>query len=276
MKKAGVLSAALLLLLLSACSPRPAPTPTPTPDPCSNPYAQADVSRLEEGLIRVRYTGSAQVKIKAQLTRGSGTDYNYDLPNDGTWTPLTLTEGDGEYSLRVLENVEGDLYRPVFQCALTLELVDPLSPFRQANQHVSFTEDSQSSSLARELTREQETEEEKVQAVFDYLVKTLTYDEEKTTQVEPGYLPDPDAVLAEGKGICFDYAAVMAAMLRSQGAACRLAVGYAGEVYHAWVETPEEGGWRIWDPTFLSANQGSQTVLDFVSQPENYTALFYY
>lgn len=286
MKKVGALSAALLLVFLSACTPRPAstpvptstptPTPTPTPDPYSNSYAQADVSRLEDGLVRVRYTGPAQVQIKAQLTKAEGTDYNYDLPNDGAWIPLTLTEGEGEYSLRVLENVEGDLYRPVFQCTLALELADPLSPFRQANQYVSFTADSPLSALARDLTGGLETEEEKAGAIFAYVTEHLSYDEEKAAEVEPGYLPDPEAVLREGKGICFDYAAVMAAMLRSQGVACRLAVGYAGKVYHAWVETPQEEGWRLWDPTFLSANRGDQTVLDFVSQPENYAARLYY
>lgn len=278
MKKAGVLSAALLLLLLSACAPRPAPTltPEPTPDPYSNPHAQADVSQLEEGLIRVRYTGSAQVKIKAQLTKESGTDYNYDLPNDGTWISLTLTEGEGDYTLRVLEQVEDIRYRSVFDCPLTLTLDDPLSPFLQANQHVSFTADSQSTALAQELTQDLETDVEKARAVFDYVVDTLSYDGEKAAQVEPGYLPNPDQVLEEGKGICFDYAAVMAAMLRSQGVACRLVVGYAGEVYHAWVETAQGDGWRLWDPTFLSANRGDRQVLTFMSRPENYEPRFYY
>lgn len=272
MKRPGILWAALLLALLSAC----APAPPPTPDPCSNDQVQTDLSRLEEGLVLLRYTGTGEDRLKAQITRGEGTDYNYDLPNDGTWTPLTLTEGEGEYSLRVLENVEGDLYRPVFQCTLALEPADPLSPFRQANQYVSFTADSPLSVLARDLTGELETEEEKAGAIFAYVTEHLSYDEEKAAEVEPGYLPDPEAVLKEGKGICFDYAAVMAAMLRSQGVACRLAVGYAGEVYHAWVETPQEEGWRLWDPTFLSVNRGNQAVLDFVSQPENYAARFYY
>ena len=34
--------------------------------------------------------------------------------------------------------------------------------------------------------------------------------------VKSGYLPDVDKVFTENTGICFDYAAVMATMLRTQ------------------------------------------------------------
>ena len=46
------------------------------------------------------------------------------------------------------------------------------------------------------------------------------------------------------KGICFDYAALMTAMLRSQGIPTKLEIGYSGEVYHAWISTYiDEIGW---------------------------------
>ena len=50
-----------------------------------------------------------------------------------------------------------------------------------------------------------------------------------------GYLPDVDDVLASQTGICFDYAAVMASMLRCERIPTRLEVGYMGDVYHAWM-----------------------------------------
>lgn len=263
-----LLLALLALLLLRGRAPEP--------ELLSNGSAQADLSLLDRGVVRVRYTGPAETRIKVQITRTGGTDYNYDLDAAGDWEQFTLTEGEGEYTLRVLENVREDLYRPVFNCPLTLELADPLEPFRQSCQYVSFTGDSQASRLAGELTKGLDAGEEKIQAVFDYVTENLSYDQEKAASVEPGYLPRVDQVLEEGKGICFDYAAVMAAMLRSQGLACRLGVGWAKETYHAWVETPEGDGWRLWDPTFLSVNRGDQGILDFVSHPENYKALFYY
>ncbi len=41
-----------------------------------------------------------------------------------------------------------------------------------------------------------------------------------------GYLPDPDETLSTKKGICYDYAALAAAMLRSQGIPTKLITGY--------------------------------------------------
>lgn len=239
--------------------------------------ARLDLSRLEDGVVRVRYTGEGETRVKLQLTKTDGTDYNYDLNTGGDWEQFTLTEGDGEYTLRVLENVREDRYTPVFDCALTLALSDPAAPFRQSSQFVSFTADSAAAALAEELTGGMETEGEKISAVFDYVVENLTYDGERAATVEAGYLPDVDDVLARGKGICFDYAAVMAAMLRSQGVACKLAVGWAGKQYHAWVEVPgETGEWGRMDPTFFSANRDDRKVLDFVSDPGNYKVRYYY
>ena len=57
----------------------------------------------------------------------------------------------------------------------------------------------------------------------------------------------------------------MAAMLRSQGIPCKLVVGFAGDVYHAWISvwSPDQGwvegtiyfdgvDWQLMDPTFAS------------------------
>ena len=58
----------------------------------------------------------------------------------------------------------------------------------------------------------------------------------------------------------------MAAMLRSQNIPCKLVVGFAGKVYHAWINVYIEGvgwvdqliyfdgkTWSLMDPTFVSA-----------------------
>ena len=235
------------------------------------------MSRLDQGVVRVQYTGGGESRIKAQLTRAEGEDYNYDLNNAGEWESFTLTEGEGEYTLRVLENQSEDRYKPVFDCTLTLKLDDPAAPFRQANQFVSFTADSTAAALAFKLTGELETQEEKIEAVFGYVSDVLTYDRERAAAVEPGYLPDLDDILERGKGICFDYAALMTAMLRSQGIACKLAVGWAGKEYHAWVEVPDgAGGWKHMDPTFYSSGRDDPKIQDFIADSGNYTVRYYY
>ncbi len=289
MRKKRILFGALILLGISALfaaalpffsgDPQApsSPSPEPSPDPYSNEYAQLDVSSLDEGVIQVRYIGGAPARVKVQITKSGGTDYNYDLSSDESWESYALTEGDGDYVLQVLEHQQENRYRPVFSCPLTLALSDPAAPFRRSNQFVCFDRDSLAASLAAELTEGLETEGEKIETIFRYVTENLTYDSDRSATVEAGYLPDVDDVLTRGKGICFDYAAVMAAMLRSQGVACKLAVGYAGKEYHAWVEVPDgKGGWALKDPTFVSANQDDPKVMAFVSTPENYKARFYY
>ena len=96
MRRKNLLTACLLLFALAGCTFQPVETPVPTPDPYGNEFAQVDVSGLDQGVVWVRYIGGAEERIKVQITRGEGTDYNYDLNNAGDWEEFTLTEGEGE------------------------------------------------------------------------------------------------------------------------------------------------------------------------------------
>ena len=95
--------------------------------------------------------------------------------------------------------------------------------------------------------------------------------------------------LAEKKGICFDYASLMAAMLRSQGVPVKLVVGYTGEIYHAWLNVwSEEDGWvdgliyfdgkdwKLMDPTFASSGRQSSAIMKYIGNGANYKAKYLY
>ena len=118
---------------------------------------------------------------------------------------------------------------------------------------------------AAELVSGKKTLLEKVEAIYSYVIDNIAYDYDKAATVESDYLPVLDDVLASGKGICFDYASLMAGMLRSQNIACKLVVGYADGAYHAWINvwSPDEGwingsiffdgvDWKLMDPTFAA------------------------
>ena len=128
-----------------------------------------------------------------------------------------------------------------------------------------------------------------MEKIYDYVVANLTYDKAKASSVQSGYLPVLDSVLASKKGICFDYAALMTGMLRSQGVPCKLVVGYAGTVYHAWINVwTEETGWidgviyfdgTAWqrmDPTFASSGGGSDAIMQYIGDGKNYTQKYVY
>ena len=121
------------------------------------------------------------------------------------------------------------------------------------------------------------------------MVENLAYDKEKAATVQSGYLPVLDTVLAEKKGICFDYAALMVGMLRSQEVPCKLVVGYAGTAYHAWVNVwSEETGWvtaaiyfdgTTWqrmDPTFASSSNSSEAIMKYIGDGSNYSVKYLY
>lgn len=76
------------------------------------------------------------------------------------------------------------------------------------------------------------------------MIEHITYDDVLAETVQADYLPVNDKTLEAGKGICFDYASLMAALLRSQNIPTKLEVGYSGDAYHAWISVYlKEKGW---------------------------------
>ena len=254
-----------------------------------NSKATVDASNLPLGFVSVSYTGGKDVRIKVQITKTGGTTYTYNLNNKGTAAPFPLTEGDGTYTVKVFENTRGTKYAQAYSCSLDLKLTSEFSPFLYSNQYVNFSDDSKVVAKAAELTKGLTTDLDKVTEIYHYVINNITYDYQLAATVASGYLPDVDAVLESGKGICFDYAAVMSSMLRSQNIPCKLIVGYAGTVYHAWINVYIEGvgwvdhliyfngeDWSMMDPTFVSNGKNNPAVLKYVGDGTNYTEKYAY
>ena len=258
----------------------------------ANDKASIDASNLAEGYVMVKYTGGKQVKIKVQITKsGTSTTYTYNLNNAGTYETFPLTEGDGTYSIKVFENTSGTKYATAYSTSVTLKLRNDFLPFLYSNQFVNYKSDSKVVSKGAEIIQnaKADTDLKKVQAVFDYVTDTFSYDYELAKTVQSGYLPEVDKVLDAKKGICFDYAAVMASMLRSQNIPCKLVVGYAGTTYHAWINVYIEGvgwvdkviyfdgqNWTLMDPPFVSTGKGSDSIMKYVTTASNYSQKFAY
>ena len=154
---------------------------------------------------------------------------------------------------------------------------------------MNYSASSAAVEKAAELTAGITNPLEKVAAIYDFVVKTLSYDEHRAATVQSGYIPVLDSVLTEKKGICFDYAALMTGMLRSQGVPCKMIFGYAGSVYHAWINVWTEdtgwidgaiyfdgGSWQYLDPTFASSADQSPEIMEYIGNSENYTEKYMY
>ncbi|MEA4892269.1 MAG: transglutaminase-like domain-containing protein [Peptococcaceae bacterium] len=255
----------------------------------SNTKVAFDVSNTGEGYVMVKYTGTSQAALKVLLTCPSGVTYTYTLNNQGDYEVYPLSEGSGSYKVGAYQNIGGTKYSTLFSKTISVKLKDEFGPFLLPNQYVNYKEDSEAVKKAAELTKNSKDELEKVSAVYGFVINHLTYDQEKAKTVKSGYLPVVDDVLKEKKGICFDYAALMAAMLRSQGVPTKLVVGYTGQIYHAWLNTySEESGWvegiiffdgttwKLMDPTFASSAKSDEKIMEYISDDDNYTAKYLY
>ena len=81
---------------------------------------------------------------------------------------------------------------------------------------MNFSKESKIVSKASDIVKNATSDLDAVSSIYHYVINNFTYDTKKAETVENGYLPDVDETLETQKGICFDYAAVMTSMLRSQ------------------------------------------------------------
>jgi len=250
--------------------------------------AEIDYSNTEDGYVMVRYTAKTTKRIKAQV-KGPDATYTYNIPVGAKWTTLPLTAGNGSYKITVYQNVTGSKYAAVTSVTTGVKLADEFAPYIRPNQYVNYEAAPKTIAKAAELTKGTKDTMAKVEKVYDYVVDNLRYDYDRAATVKSGYLPELDSVLAEKKGICFDYASLMTGMLRSQGVPCRLLIGYAGTQYHAWISvwTAEQGwvdgvirfngtSWQRMDPTFASTAQRSSSVMNYIAADANYVVSYQY
>ncbi len=241
-----------------------------------------DASHTDQGYVTVRYSGSA-AKASVLIIGPDGVTYKYFLPPSEKFQALPLSCGNGSYAIEGYENVEGNSYAVLFKESVQVELADELLPFLYSNLYVDFKESSQAVLKAQEVVASAADDLEAVTLIYHYVVEHITYDKEKAETVTSGYLPVVDETLLTGEGICFDYAALTCAMLRSQRIPAKLEIGYAGAIYHAWISVYiEEIGWidrlieftgDAWtrmDPTFAASNGNSDAVLEYIGDGTNY------
>lgn len=250
-----------------------------------NERAKIDLSQVSQGYVGV--SARSEQRVKLQVIKDDEAAYNYDIPSDGTPVIIPLSGGDGTYSFFVGEHVKEKSYAPLHVTECEVKLQDEFQPFLRPSMYVNYSQDSECVRKAAELAENAENALDVVNAVFEYICDHVTYDKEKAATVQTGYLPDLDETLATGKGICFDYAALAAGMLRSQGIPTKMVFGYVSpdDIYHAWnMFYTEETGWVAvnyevkagdWyrlDTTF-SANGADNT---FIGDGSNYADVYYY
>lgn len=244
-----------------------------------------DISNQDQGYLTAE-SDSDDSRMNIQLTAPSGVVYSYFLEPDEQ-TVLPFSEGSGEYLITCYQQVDGNQYAALYTETLTIKLQNEFLPFLYPNQYVDFSSKSKTCKLAASLVKEDMTDIDILKTFYTYVTSHISYDYDKADSVEAGYLPDVDDTLSTGTGICFDYAALTTAMLRSQDIPCKLQIGYSVDVKHAWIDVYIRGSgwvtkavsfdgdtWKLMDPTFDANSDGDEAIQEYIGDESNYTVQF--
>lgn len=256
-----------------------------------NTRASLDVTLSDKGVFSARVLTKYDKKVKVQISKGDK-KVNYDLAGDTTSEVYPFQFGDGEYTVMVLLQVDTK-YSIALNAKVNVKISDPNAPFLMSTKLINYNSDNTSVKKAAELIKTAKTDSEKAQAIYNYVVKALVYDTKKAEDVIAGkitsYIPKIDEIQKAGKGICFDYSTLLAAMFRSQGIPTKLVMGYVNTgtgtpQYHAWNEFYiKDKGWfkinemkfegvkynRV-DSTFESSSKSNAKVMALIGDGKNY------
>ena len=248
--------------------------------------AVVDYSNATDGYIMAKYDGD-NPKVKIQITHDGGSTYTYDIAPGAGFLAFPLSAGSGGYSIAMFLNIDGDQYSQACADAIQANISDEFAPFLRPNRFSNFTTSTRAVAKGSEVAQGAKSDLKVIENAFIFVTKHVVYDYDKAATVQSGYVPNVDDTLSSGKGICFDYAALMVCMLRTQRIPCQLVVGYAGDVYHAWISVYVDGvgwvanmiqfnsdTWTLMDPTFAAG--GDTADPNVVGSGSNYNPVYYY
>ncbi len=214
-----------------------------------------DTTQINNGIIMVASNTGTDKKIKLQVVKDQE-KVTYNLKDNGKMESFSLQYGNGDYKISVLKNKEGTKYEYLATTKVSVNVNNDNSVYLGSVQNVNWNKDMTAIAKAAELTKNAKSDEDKIAAVYNYIVKNFNYDYNKLKNLKNDYLPVIDETLADKTGICYDYSSLFAALLRSQGIPTKLVKGYADKVngYHAWNEVykSDTGKWITIDTTYDS------------------------
>lgn len=212
-----------------------------------------DYTVIEDGTVEVLTTATTKTKVAVKYHTSNTVEYFTIPANEVQSIPVVKNE---QVSILVYQNTTGNKYKCVLQKQFdSFEYYEAC--FVNEGNYVQYGE--KTVEIAKTLVGKDDYQT--VLNVFNYTRRNMSYDYNKAATIKNMYTPDTDKALEMKKGICFDYAAVVATMLRSQNIPTKLVFGYApnGE-YHSWNEVFVNGTWMHLDATWGRMNSTGYTV----------------
>ena len=213
--------------------------------------ALVDILGVAQGTVTLNYSLDQTQKVKVMVEK-NGKSLYYNLKGREGTESFPLQMGSGTYTVAVLENVSGNQYRYLAKETVDLTGADALGVYLQSVQLVKWEDNDPVIQKARELTKELKSDSDKLAAIYGYVVDNYRYDYSKLGKLPADYIPNINTTESTKTGICYDFAAVLASMLRSVDIPAKLVKGYGDAIdgYHAWNEVYIEGKWKPIDTSY--------------------------
>jgi len=251
------------------------------------PY-DVDFTYSYSGVVKVLNNPGITTKMKLIIQKDES-KYIYNISNNTNYVSFPLQLGSGKYTVKLYENTSGTKYKTVYTESSDVTIYNTNSAYLASTQQVNWNENDDAIVLAKKLLNDalwvkivttqnnnaKLTEKEKIDILYNYVVKNMDYDYKKIESLSYDYVPDIDTVLKAKKGICFDYSVLLAAMLRSQGIPAKLIKGESTntDVYHAWNEIylSSENRWIIVDTTYDAYMNDNKKTYSMEKPVKQYT-----
>ncbi len=198
-----------------------------------------DLRGVPEGVLTFEAEGAFLFRVEKD-----GEDYRYDAEPGAAPMTVPLQMGEGVYTVAAYARTESGQEKRL-EASFDAAFADPYAPFLSRSLYVNWREDGACARFASAACAGCGSETEKARAMYREAERRLTYDY-ALAERESGYrIADPEEVLSRGSGVCWDYAVLLCAMMRSAGIPAQLAVGHyePSGTNHAWVRAYAGGVW---------------------------------
>jgi len=252
----------------------------------------------KQGIVDLYYNAGTNKQVKLVISMGRK-KYTYDIVDDPLMIYFPLQLGNGKYDIEVYENVKEERYKKVYSRSVEVNVKDDRIVYLNTIQIIDWEVDDQVVELAEQLILEEQIKRfesdgetydsqaledlkdiEKIQIIYRYVVENIRYDFAKMGTLQDDYIPDLEDVLNEKEGICYDYSAILASMLRRLTIPTKLIKGYTTKtkVFHAWNEVyvEDENRWIVIDTTYDSYMFERLKPFKMEKLEEDYTAVYEY
>lgn len=217
---------------------------------------EIDTSRADEGLLVVKNIQDIGKRMRLQIALGTE-KYVYEIRPDKEQEAYPLQMGNGNYKATILENIADTRYRVVKSQEFEVNIPDSNQVFLHSIQPVFWQTDMAPVKYAQGMLNGDETKLEQIKTIYQHMIKNYRYNWAVFNKLPSTYVPDIEVMYKDKTGICYDYSALAASMLRSMGYPTRLVKGYSAKVegYHAWNEVLINQEWVIIDTTLDSSSK---------------------